>query len=118
LSRNLKRKPIPGRWYVEDDKGVKLYCMGLDGNRVQLSYRGPKDPGGSVCAVYPPLDDFNIFFTLLPKVHVEDQSKNGVRVIVTRTKDGSHVDASCQCFGQPMRAHSNVGCPNLKDWPM
>lgn len=41
----------------------------------------------------------------------EDQSRNGVRVIVYRSDEGSVVDASCECFGSTMRAHSNVLCP-------
>lgn len=45
---------------------------------------------------------------------VEDQSKNGVRVIVTRWKSGgTTVDATCQCFGSDFRCHSNPSCPNL-----
>ena len=43
---------------------------------------------------------------------VEDRSRNGVKVLVTRSKDGSTVDASCQCFGLKTRAHSVSNCPN------
>lgn len=56
-----RRKPIPGRWYVEDDKGVRLYCVGVSDGHVDLSYR-PGDP----IAVWPRLEDFALFFTLLP----------------------------------------------------
>ena len=44
----------------------------------------------------------------------ENQSKNGVRVIVYRWPDGSTtVDASCQCYGMPMRIHDNPFCKNI-----
>ncbi len=43
----------------------------------------------------------------------EDQSKNGVKVIVNRFPDGSTtVETDCSCFGG-RRAHSNPNCPNL-----
>jgi hypothetical protein len=45
--------------------------------------------------------------------HAEDQSRNGVRVIVTRHKDGTTVDASCSCFGIPGRTHSSTSCPRI-----
>ncbi len=49
----------------------------------------------------------------LDDVTEEDQSRNGVRVIVTRYKDGgTTVDASCSCFGSNMRAHNNPSCTN------
>ncbi len=48
------------------------------------------------------------------KPTTEDQSKNGVRVIVHRYHDGSTVDASCACFGSDFRAHSTTSCPNFK----
>lgn len=44
----------------------------------------------------------------------EDQSRNGVRVIVRRTEDGSTVEADCHCMGSTMSTHSNPYCPNLK----
>ena len=45
-----------------------------------------------------------------------DQSKNGVKVIVTRFEDGGTVvEADCQCFGMPGRVHSNSYCPLLKN---
>lgn len=46
----------------------------------------------------------------------EDQSRNGVRVIVHRWKDsrGTTVESDCNCLGLPMRAHSNMECPMLK----
>jgi hypothetical protein len=43
----------------------------------------------------------------------EDQSQNGVRVIVTRSEGGSVVEADCQCFGMLWRLHSNPYCPLL-----
>lgn len=44
----------------------------------------------------------------------EDQSRNGVRVIVYRFKNGSTVvDTTCQCFGSTRRLHSNEKCPLL-----
>jgi hypothetical protein len=49
----------------------------------------------------------------LPGVWKEDQSRNGVRVIVTHHRNGgTTVDASCSCFGSPMRAHDHDSCPN------
>jgi hypothetical protein len=50
----------------------------------------------------------------------EDQSRNGVRVIVYRTENGSVVDADCQCFGHPGRLHSTDRCPLFvlqRDYP-
>lgn len=44
----------------------------------------------------------------------EDQSQNGVRVIVHRFKNGTVVEASCQCFGTLFRLHSNESCPLLR----
>jgi len=43
-----------------------------------------------------------------------NQNKNRVRVSVTKTKEGSVVNASCQCFGHSFRTHSNPNCPNRK----
>ncbi len=49
-----------------------------------------------------------------------DQSKNGVRVKVTRyygadgLPTGSVVEADCACFGARWRCHSSASCPNLK----
>lgn len=40
----------------------------------------------------------------------DDQSKNGVRVIVTRCPEGSTVEADCQYFGSTGRTHSNPTC--------
>ena len=54
-----------------------------------------------------------------PKYVEEDQSSNGVRVIVTRfyADDGSvtrsTVEADCNCFGHPCRMHSNMSCRAL-----
>ena len=90
--------------YVKDSKGKRLYVTEIVGNEVKLS--ASREPPTS------PLDGFDIEFTLTPKREVEDQSRNGVRVIVTRTKDGSHVDASCSCFGFDGRAHNHESCPN------
>ena len=44
----------------------------------------------------------------------EDQSRNGVRVIVWKYSDGSVVEVDCQCFGNPKRCHSTLSCPLLK----
>ena len=44
----------------------------------------------------------------------EDQSRNGVKVIVLRFKSGTVVQATCQCFGAPFRLHSNEQCPLLR----
>lgn len=41
----------------------------------------------------------------------EDQSRNGVRVIVWREKNGTVVDAACSCFGIPGRCHNTESCP-------
>lgn len=41
----------------------------------------------------------------------EDQSRNGVRVIVRRSEEGSSVEADCSCFGLVQRLHSNTNCP-------
>jgi hypothetical protein len=44
---------------------------------------------------------------------VEDQSRNGVRVLVTTFHDGTtHVDAACSCFGYDGRAHNSMSCSN------
>lgn len=47
------------------------------------------------------------------KPRVEDQSSNGVKVIVTRGKGGSVVEADCWCYGSLTRTHSNPYCPLL-----
>ncbi len=47
---------------------------------------------------------------------IEDQSKNGVRVLVTRTKDGSTVNATCSCFGNIGRVHNTTECPLYKKY--
>lgn len=44
---------------------------------------------------------------------VEDQSRNGVKVKVTRYPGGTVVEAACQCFGIPGRVHSSMTCPML-----
>lgn len=51
------------------------------------------------------------------KVEKEDQSKNGVKVIVHRFYDrkglvGTTVEADCKCFGGN-RAHSSPDCPRI-----
>lgn len=40
--------------------------------------------------------------------------KNGVKTTVVRTRDGSSVQADCQCFGDDNRCHSTNHCPNFK----
>lgn len=47
-------------------------------------------------------------------LETEDQSKNGVKVKVHKFKSGTTVDASCSCFGNKNRAHSNTDCPVYK----
>ena len=41
-----------------------------------------------------------------------NQSKNGVRVVVDKSEEGSVVESDCSCFGNPNRVHSREGCPN------
>lgn len=60
----VRRKPIPGRWYIEDDKNVRLYCHGVRDGRVDLSYR-PDSP----IAVGPTVEDFRLFWTLVPEAN-------------------------------------------------
>ena len=44
---------------------------------------------------------------------IEDQSCNGVKVIVTRyATGGTSVETDCSCFGGN-RVHDNPSCPNL-----
>lgn len=48
-----------------------------------------------------------------PRHVTEDQSRNGVRVLVHRVPgQGTTVDADCSCFGSDFRAHSRTDCPN------
>jgi hypothetical protein len=42
-----------------------------------------------------------------------DESRNGVRVIVHRSANGSIVEADCHCYGSWLRTHSNPNCPVL-----
>jgi len=48
---------------------------------------------------------------------VTDQSRNGVRVRVTRhysrtgRAEGTTVQASCSCYGSPNRVHLDENCP-------
>jgi hypothetical protein len=56
------------------------------------------------------------------RIEREDQSRNGVKVIVTRFRDnlgvsGTTVEADCNCFGHPMRACSSSQCPMLTKSP-
>lgn len=43
----------------------------------------------------------------------EDQSNNGVRVIVHRNENGTWVDAQCGCMGSRLRMHTSMDCPLL-----
>lgn len=43
----------------------------------------------------------------------EDQSHDGVRVLVHRREHGTTVEADCLCFGNKGRCHSNPNCPNM-----
>lgn len=47
---------------------------------------------------------------------VEIQDRNGVRVRVRRSENGSTVEADCRCFGNPRRTHSNPFCPLVVDF--
>jgi hypothetical protein len=40
--------------------------------------------------------------------------RDGVRVTVHRSKDGTAVEAACQCFGMPFRTHSTEACPRFR----
>lgn len=57
---------------------------------------------------------FQIKLSIKEIPFIEDQSKNGVKVIVSRFSGGTHVEASCNCFGAKNRVHSNPSCVNLK----
>jgi hypothetical protein len=47
-------------------------------------------------------------------VRVEMTVKNGVKVKVAHFEGGgTSVEATCHCFGHPLRTHSNPYCPNL-----
>jgi hypothetical protein len=49
------------------------------------------------------------------KPWIENQSRNGVKVIVTHWPGkGSIVEADCGCFGAPYRVHTNSNCVMLK----
>ena len=48
-------------------------------------------------------------------VTLDDQSKNGVRVLVRRSDGGSTVEADCACYGNPQRVHSSRLCPVFKE---
>jgi len=50
----------------------------------------------------------------------QDQSRNGVKVVVTKYFDkkgpsGSRVEASCSCFGSPHRVHDDPYCPLFRE---
>lgn len=40
-----------------------------------------------------------------------DQSRNGVKVTVYKSENGSVVQADCLCYGSPNRVHSHPNCP-------
>lgn len=45
---------------------------------------------------------------------IEDQSRNGVKVIVYKFNNGNTtVEADCNCFGYSFRLHSNQYCKIL-----
>ena len=47
-----------------------------------------------------------------PEPVVEDQSMNGVKVLVHRWPDGNTaVEADCSCFGTSFRCHNSTACP-------
>lgn len=45
---------------------------------------------------------------------IEDQSRNGVKVLVHRYSYGTYVEKDCSCMGSNFRVHDNLNCPNLK----
>lgn len=47
-------------------------------------------------------------------LRIEDQSRNGVRVIKRVHENGTTVEADCQRFGHPFRVHSTLSCPRLR----
>lgn len=47
------------------------------------------------------------------KITKVEQSRNGVKVVVYRSENGSVVEADCLCYGSPYRVHSNPCCPNI-----
>lgn len=47
------------------------------------------------------------------KRRVRIQDRNGVKVRVHEHSNGTTVEATCQCFGSPLRIHSNPFCPLL-----
>lgn len=51
------RAACVGKWFVETDKNVRLYCEAVDSHGPRMSYR-PGDP----IAVCPRWVDFNIYF--------------------------------------------------------
>lgn len=50
-------KPVQGTWYVEADKGQRLFCASVDEKSVGLSYH-PDSP----IAIRATIEDFPIFF--------------------------------------------------------
>jgi hypothetical protein len=52
---------IPGRCYVETDKGIHLWCISVSRGHVNLAY----ERGGTI-AVCLTVEDFGIFFELSP----------------------------------------------------
>lgn len=44
---------------------------------------------------------------------IRNQDNNGVKVRVHEHANGTVVHADCQCFGSPMRLHTNAYCPVL-----
>lgn len=62
--------------------------------------------------IIPPVE--RLIPELKPKPVREDQSANGVKVIVHRMEEGTVVEADCECFGIPGRVHSNTNCPVYK----
>ena len=49
-------------------------------------------------------------------IKIEDQSRNGVKVLVSYWPDGTTVEADCNCFGFTNRAHSTEDCPVTRNF--
>ncbi len=45
---------------------------------------------------------------------IEEFTKNGVHVKITRWATGSVVECDCKCLGSDFSTHSTEQCPNLK----
>ena len=48
------------------------------------------------------------------RMAIEDQYKNGAKVIVHRCDESTVVESDCNCLGSKRRLHSNASCPVIK----